>query len=96
MCFAFLLRVLRTNKRYPLEKYIHLIIACANVELKLSFKHIMFGNKCERQQYYYNNINLESVQTLKMIHKYKNTVKIPVIDFFRPKNHFEPITIERM
>jgi hypothetical protein len=45
------LRVLRTNKRYPLEKYIHLMhyLACAIVELKLSFKHIMFGNKCERQ-----------------------------------------------
>ena len=44
------LRVLRTNKRYPLEKYIHLIISPVRmVELKLSFKHIMFGNKCERQ-----------------------------------------------
>ena len=43
-------RVLRTNKRYPLEKYIHLIISPVRiVELKLSFKHIMFGNKCERQ-----------------------------------------------
>ena len=31
-----------------------------------------------------------------MVHKYKNTVKIPVIDFFRPKNHFEPIKNERM
>ena len=31
-----------------------------------------------------------------MVHKYKNTVRIPVIDFFRPKNHFQPITNERM
>jgi hypothetical protein len=44
------IRVLRTNKRYPLEKYIHLIIPPVRiVELKLSFKHIMFGIKCERQ-----------------------------------------------
>jgi hypothetical protein len=31
-----------------------------------------------------------------MVHKYKNTVKIPVIDFFRSKNHFQPIKNERM
>ena len=31
-----------------------------------------------------------------MVHNYKNTVTIPVIDFFRPKNHFEPIKNERM
>ncbi len=48
--FVILSRVLRTNKRYPLEKYIHLIISPVRiVELKPSFKHIMFGNKCERQ-----------------------------------------------
>jgi hypothetical protein len=31
-----------------------------------------------------------------MVHKYKNTVKILVIDFFGPKNHFQPIKNERM
>jgi hypothetical protein len=31
-----------------------------------------------------------------MVHKYKNTVKIPVINFFGPKNHFQPITNEKM
>ena len=31
-----------------------------------------------------------------MVHQYKNTVKIPVINFFGPKNHFQPMKNERM
>ena len=43
--------LLNTNDILCLEKYIHLIISPVRMSslTNLSFNHIMFGNKCERQ-----------------------------------------------